>query len=79
MKKLVVTILLLLATTGYANQKWAITDTGEEVILKSDGTWEYSDSAKMTAITIKTNPEEFKKPENASFLLKSTVNDAGFC
>jgi len=32
MKKLFVTILLLLAATSYASQK-AITDTGKEVIL----------------------------------------------
>ena len=35
MKKLFVTILLLLAATSYASQK-AITDTGEEVILNSE-------------------------------------------
>ena len=77
MKKLFVTILLLLAAISYAGQK-AITDKGEEVILNSDGTWEYSDSARKAANIIKTNKTEFKRPADSSFLLKSTTNNSAY-
>ncbi len=77
MKKLFVAILLLLAATSYASQK-AITDTGEEVILNSDGTWEYSDSAQKATDIIKTNKTKFKRPRDSSFLLKSTKNNSAY-
>lgn len=77
MKKLGIAIILLLAGTSYAGQK-AITDTGEEVILNSDGTWQYIDEAKKAAEAIVTNEKEFKKPADSKFLLKSTKNNAAF-
>jgi len=77
MKKLFVTILLLLAATSYASQK-AITDTGDEVILNSDGTWEYSDKAKKSTIIIETNKKKFERPRDSSFLLKSSRNNSGY-
>jgi hypothetical protein len=77
MKKLFVTIILLLAATSYASQK-AITDTGEEVILNSDGTWEYSDKARKATKIIETNEKKFKKPVDSSFLLKSTKNNSAY-
>ncbi len=77
MKKLFVTIILLLAATSYASQK-AITDTGEEVILNSDGTWEYSDKAQKATKIIETNEKKFKKPVDSSFLLKSTKNNSAY-
>ena len=76
MKKVFVTILLLLATTSYASQK-AITDTGKEVILHSDGTWEYADTAQKVA-KIKTNKTNFERSKNASFFLKSMKNNSAF-
>ncbi len=77
MRKLFVTILLLLAATSYASQK-AITDTGEEVILNSDGTWEYFDTSKKANNIIKTNKKNFKRPSNSTFLLKSTINNSAY-
>ncbi len=77
MKKLFVIILFLLAATSYASQK-AITDTGEEVILNSDGTWEYSDKAQKATKRIGINKKEFEKPRNSSFLLKSTKNNSAY-
>jgi len=77
MKKLFVTILLLLAATSYASQK-AITDTGEEVILNNDGTWKYSDNAKKATNIIETNKKKFKKPRDSSFLLKSIKNNSAY-
>lgn len=77
MKKLFVTILLLLAATSYASQK-AITDTGEEVILKGDGTWEYSDKAQKATNIIETNKKIFERSRDSSFLLKSTKNNSAY-
>jgi hypothetical protein len=77
MKKLFVTILLLLAATSYASQK-AITDTGEEVILNSDGTWEYSNNAQKATNIIETNKKKFERPRDSSFLLKSIKNNSAY-
>ena len=77
MEKLFVTILLLLAATSYASQK-AITDTGEEVILKGDGTWEYSDKAQKATNIIETNKKIFERSRDSSFLLKSTKNNSAY-
>ncbi len=77
MKKLIVIIILLVATTANASQK-AITDTGEEVILSNDGTWVYSEGAQKSTNTIETNKNIFTKPKESTFLLKSTRNDSAF-
>lgn len=75
MKKLLVLFLLLFAVSSFASQS-AITDTGEEVILYSDGTWKYANSENEAANTIETNPATFNKPEASSFKLKSTKNNS---
>jgi len=72
MKALLIATLLLLAATCHAGQT-AITDTGEKVILNSDGTWVYSNKALTPATRIGTNKEKFNKPNDSTFLLKSTV------
>ncbi len=77
MKKLLVTAAFLLATTGYAGQK-AITDTGEQVILNSDGTWGYADNKQTQAHKIETNKMKFEKADDSTFLLKSTKNNSAF-
>jgi hypothetical protein len=77
MKKLFIATLLLLAATSYASQI-AITDTGEKVILNSDGTWVFADSAQKPAKSIETNKKKFEKPKDSTFLLKSTKNNSAF-
>lgn len=78
MSRLIIFIIsILLATTVYAGQK-AITDTGDEVILNSDGTWKYANNSKSTEREIKTNKAKFKKPSSSSFLLKSTKNNSAY-
>lgn len=77
MKIVFVIILLFLAATSYASQK-AITDTGKEVILHSDGTWEYSGDAQKATKIIETNKNKFEKPRNASFLVKSMMNNSAY-
>jgi hypothetical protein len=77
MKKLLVAILLLVASTSYAGQT-AVTDTGEKVILNSDGTWVHADSAPKPAQKIETNKKKFDKPKDSTFLLKSTRNNSAY-
>jgi hypothetical protein len=77
MKNLLVAILLLVASASYAGQT-AVTDTGEKVILNSDGTWVSADSAPKPAKSIETNKKKFEKPKNSAFLLKSTRNNSAY-
>ena len=79
MKKVFAAIFLLMVTNSYASQS-AITDTGESVILNSNGTWTYADdhqnSNQTTAISV--NNESFVKPNESTFLLKSAKNDSAY-
>src|SRR4030067_221358 len=77
MKKLLVATFLLLAATSYAGQT-AVTDTGEKVILNSDGTWAYADKAPKPAEKIDMNKKKFEKPKDSTFLLKSTRNNSAY-
>lgn len=77
MKTFLVATLLLLAAACYAGQT-AITDTGEKVILNSDGTWVYSHKAPTPDTKIGTNKEKFNKPNDSTFLLKSTKTNSAF-
>jgi hypothetical protein len=77
MKLCLVLLAALVAPTCYAAQK-AITDTGEEILIYSDGTWKYADSSKDAPAAIETNPARFVKPKSATFLLKSQKNQSAF-
>ena len=77
MKNLFIAALLLLATTSYAGQE-AVTDTGEKVILNSDGTWVYADKTPKPALKIETNKKKFAKPNDSTFLVKSTRNNSAY-
>ena len=57
---------MLITTISYADQK-AITDTGEEIFIYSDGTWKYIN-----------NKNVFNKPDDSSFLVKSKKNKSAF-
>jgi hypothetical protein len=54
------------------------TDTGEKVILYSDGRWSYAERDSLRESEIPTNPKPFKKSKSADFLLKSTRTSTGF-
>mgnify|MGYP000243958081 FL=1 len=95
MRNLVASVLLLASTNiCYAelkrvdvdvnvkkelNQR-AITDTGEEVVLKADGRWLYlKDVNKQPEkISITTNKTVFTKAKQATFLIKSTQNNSAY-
>ncbi len=56
-----------MSSVSYANQK-AVTDTGEEVILYSNGTWQYTNNLNHETNEITTNPKTFTKPIDSTFL-----------
>ena len=66
-------ILLLISSLSLLASIHAITDTGDEVILKNDGTWSYTKNIQDKSV-LSTNSQRFTKPQDASFLLKSTKN-----
>jgi len=68
-------ISLNLFTTA---QQMGVTDTGDKVILYSDGRWVYAEKDSIREDDIPTNPKSFKKDKSADFLLKSTRTSAGF-
>jgi hypothetical protein len=78
MKFLSITFAALIFYSISFAQIRAITDTGEEVILYSDGTWKYANSYEDPSAQIDTNPKSFEKNEASTFLLKSTKTDFGF-
>ena len=67
---------LLIAGFSQAQQK-AVTETGDEVILFDDGTWQYQDEETQKEKEIPTNPTEFKKDKKSTFLLKSNRFNVG--
>jgi hypothetical protein len=68
----------LAASSDVWSQKTAVTDEGEIVILYQDGTWEFQEEIELLESPIDTNPTPFIKNAEASFLLKSKVNESGF-
>jgi hypothetical protein len=77
MRILGVLFILFLSSACYASQN-AITDTGEDIVIYSDGTWKYPKDIKQNFGVIKVNKDTFKKPEDSSFLLKSTTNKSAY-
>lgn len=70
--------LLLGLSFSLSAQIHAVTDTGQEVLLYSDGTYSYVNKEDAAAVEIPTNPGTFSRNEQASFLLKSKRLDVGF-
>ena len=73
MKKLLL-LSLFLSTTCYTTPIKGITETGDEVLLKDDGTWCYLNSKVTQVEKIKTNPTKFTRPPMSTFPVKSTKN-----
>jgi hypothetical protein len=51
----------------------AVTSTGEEVTLYSNGTWKYTNKTDDANVEIPTNKTPFEKPTSSTFTVKSTV------
>lgn len=71
-------ILSLIALLVFSNvvfaQQMAVTDTGETVFLFKDGTWTYESESDVNMV-IETNETPFEKNEDATFKVRSTVNN----
>lgn len=78
MKRILFCCCLLLLAYGSRAQIMGTTDTGEKVILYSDGRWSYAERDSLIEAEIPTNPKPFKKSKSANFLLKSTRTSTGF-
>lgn len=66
-----------MALACYA-QKIAVTETGEEVLLYEDGTWNYVNYDDAKKSEIPTNPAKFSRNKKSTFLLKSKTFNVGF-
>lgn len=74
------TTLLLLCTfiiTYTQAQQKAVTENGEEVILFDDGTWSYQNEDELLEKEIPTNPTQFEKDKESTFLVKSKNLNVG--
>lgn len=68
---LLITCFSLVLTSGA--QISAITSTGEEVTLFSNGTWKYTNKTDTLSSEIPTNKTVYEKPAGSSFAVKSNT------
>lgn len=78
MKKIgLLSACMFIVLLSFAQQK-AVTETGSEVILYDDRTWEYLNNDEDLDSEIPTNKKTFTKDKDASFLVKSNKLNVGF-
>jgi len=76
--KIILTLFCLLIATTFTNaQINAVTSEGDEVILYTNGTWEYVNVPSDETVEIKTNPEAFRRDGASSFQVKSKKLNIG--
>lgn len=75
MKPKLLFLFVLLPYVAFADRQ-AVTDEGDIVILKDDGTWEFADSTIVESIDIDVNPTPYEKSETAKFKLKSVKTNS---
>ena len=71
MKKLLFFALSVLPALCAIAQIRAVTSNGDEVLLNTNGTWQYVNKDLQNLNKIDTNKTIFSKPSAASFLVKS--------
>lgn len=77
MKRFILLICFSIVTSSLWAQIHAITESGDEVILYQNRTWDYvADTMKMDQ-EAKLNPKKFKKPKASTFLVKSKKVNIG--
>ena len=69
--KVFIAALIILSVNMVNAQINAITDTGDEVILFQDGTWNYLNDSLIENVEIPVNDFIFIKDESSTFLVKS--------
>lgn len=77
MKNLFSTLALLICLQQGFGQISAITENGDAVILKNDGTWAYVSDATDTTIAIPVSDQTFVKSSTSTFLVKSKKFNIG--
>ena len=70
-------LILLFLPLAATAQIRAVTTTGEEVILNSDGTWRYVNDSAALAEKVDTSHVAFTRKASASFLVRSTKTNCG--
>jgi len=78
MKKIVPVYILVFCITYVQAQTKAVTETGDEVVLYTDGTWKYVNEEGTVEKEILINPTTYEKSKKATFLLKSKRINLGF-
>jgi hypothetical protein len=74
--KILFSTTLFITCYTVQGQTKAVTETGEQVLLAADGTWQYVEAVKNND-SIAVNPTQFKKAATANFLLKSKIAPIG--
>lgn len=77
MRSLVVIISFIIGISFANAQISAVTSEGDEVILYTNGTWEYITEPTPVNVEIRTNPTASKKGVNSTFQVKSKKVDLG--
>lgn len=78
MRRIFISLILLLALQGIKAQINALTENGKEVVLMANGTWRYLNDSASQAITkdsTKMNTIKFTKTSGATFLVKSNITN----
>lgn len=76
MRKTIFILFFLFGIFSLQAQIKAVTETGDEIILYQDGTWEYL-NAELLDKEIPLNENNFQKDEESTFLLKSNRLNIG--
>ena len=78
MNKIILVVCCLFSIMSMNAQKKAVSETGDEVVLFDNGTWEYQNKEILVETEIPTNTKSFEKVKKATFLLKSKKLNVGF-
>ncbi len=78
MRHLILIFALALCSQLIHAQKNGVTDSGEEIVLYSDGTWKYKNEEDSWGKEIPLNSEKFIKGDKSTYLLKSDNMNVGF-
>ncbi len=76
--KIYLTLVLCLLTFSAIASKKAVTEQGDVVILKDDGTWHYENGKPADQVELVLNPNNFTTPSTSSFALKSSKTNSSF-
>ncbi len=77
MLKIIITLGTLLVVMVSNAQFKGVTETGDEIILYKNGTWEYSIDSLNTIAQILKNDKQFLKDKASTFLVKSGKTNVG--